>query len=133
MREWLYPVDPKTADRDGKPPRPDRYLKFAEAGRTQFWGLRAKRHIQLGDRLWVYFKLPLGIVAAMAEVEDEPYEIQDDPDGFLWEFPAALNLEATRALNLDPVPLSALSNQRPQGVGGVSDADLVTFLRHAGM
>lgn len=133
MREWLYPVDPKTADRDGVPPTPDRYLRLAEAGRTSFWGLRAKRHIELGDRLWVYFKLPLGIVAAMAEVEDEPYEIQDDPDEFLWEFPAVLNLVATRALNRNPVPLAALSNQRPQGVRGVPDRDLVTFLRHAGM
>ncbi|MFG3017409.1 hypothetical protein ACGFZQ_02455 [Streptomyces sp. NPDC048254] len=133
MREWLYPIDPRTADRDGVPPTPDRYLRLAEAGRTSFWGLRAKRHIEPGDRLWVYFKLPLGQVCAMAEVEREPYEIDNDPDGFRWEFPAVLNLDATRALNRDPVLLSALSNRRPQGVGGVSDTDLVTFLGHAGM
>jgi hypothetical protein len=49
-------------------------------GSTLFRGLRAKRHIEPGDR-----------------------EIDNDPDGFLREFPAVLNLDATRALNRDPV------------------------------
>lgn len=69
----------------------------------------------------------------MADVEDEPYEITHDPDGFLWEFPALLNLDATRALNRDPVPLQDFADKRFQGVHGVSDADLVTFRGHAGM
>ncbi len=38
MREWLYPVDPNTADRDGVPPGPHRCLQLARTGRTQYWG-----------------------------------------------------------------------------------------------
>ncbi|MFD3377876.1 MULTISPECIES: hypothetical protein [unclassified Streptomyces] len=133
MREWMYAVDPRKADRDGVPPTRDRYLMQAEAGEASFWGLKMKRHVEPGDRLWVYLKLPDGIVTAMHEVKGKPDEIRDDPDGYLWEFAAVPNLNATRALYRNPVRLADLSNKHPQGVTGVRDADLVTLLRHAGM
>ncbi|MEU9893125.1 hypothetical protein ACIBCS_10070 [Streptomyces phaeochromogenes] len=132
MRDWLYTLKTIATTTDGQLSTPANMLQRAETAPRGIWWLAAKRHMAPGDRIWFYFTAPYAVIAAVAEVEDVPYEVQGDAD-YPWRLPAALDLAATRALNGNPVPLSALSNQHPQGVIGVRAADLKTLLRHAGM
>lgn len=132
MRDWLYMLKTTDMNTDGQLSTPELLLERAETAPRGDWWLAAKRHMAPGDRIWFYFTAPHAVIAAMAEVERKPYEVLGDAK-YPWRVPAVLNFDATRALNGNPVPLSALSNQHPQGVIGVRDADLVTLLRHAAM
>lgn len=132
MRDWLYTLKATDTTSDGQLSTPARLLELAETAPRRAWWLAAKRHMAPGDRVWFYCTTPYAVVAAVAEVEEEPYEVIGDA-GYPWRFPATLFRDATRSLHKNPVPLSELSNKHPQGVIGVRDVDLVTFLAHAGM
>ncbi|MEU5166473.1 hypothetical protein [Streptomyces mutomycini] len=130
MRDWLFIVKPTDTTMDGDFSSKERVLELAEAVPRQEWWLARRRHMFPGDRIWIYFAAPVKEVAAVAEVVDKPYEVTGDAE-YPWRFPAVLNVDATRALYRSPVPLSALSNQHPQGVPLVRDNDLQLLLKQA--
>ncbi|WP_405891327.1 hypothetical protein OG427_38615 [Streptomyces sp. NBC_00133] len=130
MRDWLFILDPTDTTMDGDLSSKDRVLELAKTAPRREWWLARRRHMAPGDRIWIYFAAPLKEVAAVTEVEGEPYEVTGEAQ-HPWRFRAALNLDATRALYRSPVPLAALANQHPQGVPLVRDSDLALFLRHA--
>ncbi|MDO0929467.1 hypothetical protein QQY24_30185 [Streptomyces sp. TG1A-8] len=129
--DWLFIVKPADTAPDGGARARDRMLELAETAPRREWCLSRWRRMGPGDRLWIYFAAPLREIAAVAEIEDEPYEVaagQRQP----WRFTAKLDAAATRRLHRDPVPLHALSNRHPQGVTRVKDDDLGLLLDHAG-
>ncbi|MCF2534000.1 hypothetical protein [Yinghuangia soli] len=132
MKNWYYILNPTLTTMNGHLSTPDSVLHLARTAPRDDWWLAAKRHIAAGDRIWIYFATPLKQVAAMADVDGAPYEISGDRRN-KWRFPATLNLGATQALNRSPVPLSELSNQRPQGVFSATAEDLQLLLKHAGL
>jgi len=132
MGDWLFIVRPaETAAGDASAAK-DRMLELAETAPRREWCLSRRRRMSPGDRLWIYFAAPVKEVAAVAEIEGEPYEVPGSPRQ-PWRFPATLDPAATRALHRNPVPLRALANRHPQGVTRVQGADLGLLLRHAGL
>ncbi|MEU6810495.1 hypothetical protein ABZ920_16170 [Streptomyces sp. NPDC046831] len=134
--DWLFIVKPTDTGLDdgssaGSSAK-DRMLALAETAPRREWCLSRWRRMASGDRLWIYFASPVREIAAVAEIEDEPYEVTGSPRQ-PWRFTATLNAAATRRLYLDPVPLHALSNRHPQGVTRVRDGDLGLLLDHAGL
>ncbi|WP_432011910.1 hypothetical protein [Streptomyces cucumeris] len=130
MRDWLFILDPSEPNLDGKHPTKDRVLDLAKTASRREWWLARRRHMAAGDRIWIYFATPVMEVAAVADVQGEPWEVSGDAK-YPWRVQAALNLEGTRALYRSPVPLAAMSNQHPQGVPLVRDSDLALLLSHA--
>ena len=131
MRDWLYILNPKAKTVNGENHTKDGLLKLAETAPERDWWLSRPRHIAAGDRIWIYLSSPVKEVAAMAEVEGEPYEVTDTD--YPWRFSVVLHLQATRALCQAPVTLSALANRHPQGVTGVKPDDLELLRKHAGL
>ncbi|MGV9253080.1 hypothetical protein [Streptomyces sp. NPDC003697] len=130
--DWLFIVKPTDGDPDGGALAKDRMLGLAETAPRREWCLSRWRRMAPGDRLWIYFASPVREIAAVAEIEEEPYEVAGSPRQ-PWRVTATLNPAATRRLHLDPVPLHALSNRHPQGVTRVRDGDLGLLLEHAGL
>ncbi|GAA2277845.1 hypothetical protein GCM10010145_58550 [Streptomyces ruber] len=130
--DWLFIVKPADTAPDGGSSAKDRMLELAERAPHRVWCLSRWRRMAPGDRLWIYFAAPVREIAAVAEIDDEPYEVAGSPRQ-PWRFPATLHLDATRRLHRDPVPLHALSNRHPQGVTRVKDSDLRLLLDHAGL
>ncbi|MFJ4339121.1 hypothetical protein [Streptomyces sp. NPDC088915] len=130
IRDWLFILKPTEMTADGGLSSKDRVLELAETAPSQEWWLARQRRMTPGDRIWIYFAAPVKEVAAVAEVEDEPFEVTGDVQ-YPWRFRASLDRDATRALHRSPVPLAALTNQHPQGVPRVRDSDLALFLKHA--
>ncbi|MEV5432018.1 hypothetical protein [Streptomyces sp. NPDC052701] len=130
--DWLFIVKPADTAPDGGSCAKDRMLELAETAPRREWCLSRWRRMAPGDRLWIYFAAPVREIAAVAEIEDEPYEVAGSPPQ-PWRFTATLNPAATRRLHRDPVPLHVLSNRHPQGVTRVKDGDLGLLLDHAGL
>ncbi|MGW6360821.1 hypothetical protein ACWFR5_38050 [Streptomyces sp. NPDC055092] len=130
MRDWLFILDPTEPKLNGKHPTKERVLDLAKAAPGGEWWLARRRYMAVGDRIWIYFAAPVMEVAAVADVEGEPWEVTGDAK-YPWRFRAALNLKATEALYRLPVALAAMSNQNPQGVPLVRDVDLALFRTHA--
>ncbi|MFF4653080.1 hypothetical protein [Streptomyces sp. NPDC001380] len=130
MQDWLYILDPTVATMDGRPSSRKQVRLCAETAPRAEWWLTRRRLMSPGDRLWIYFSAPEKVVAAMADVTGEPYEVPDDTER-PWRVRAVLHREATLALDRDPVPLAALTNRHPQGVTRVKEADLELLMRHA--
>ncbi|WP_367046156.1 hypothetical protein [Streptomyces sp. Je 1-332] len=132
MRNWLYILDPKKNQMDGGPSTPRHVLALAQTSPRQDWWLSVPRHMQRGDRIWIYFATPEKKVAAMGYVEDEPYGVTWDAK-YPWRFSATLHEQATRALHNSPVKLAEMTNQHPQGVTLVKSQDLPLLLKRAGL
>lgn len=132
VRNWLYIVNPTDTTLDGELSTPERVLERAQSSPRDVWWVAQRRHMAPGDRLWIYFSASEKVVAAMAEVTGAPYEVPGDFE-YRWRVPAVLDLAATRALNRAPVPLSALTNQHPQGVTLAKDQGLPLLLERAGL
>ncbi|MFE4053179.1 hypothetical protein [Streptomyces sp. YIM B13518] len=130
--DWLFIVKPADTASDGGSSSKDRMLELAETAPRREWCLSRWRRTAPGDRLWIYFAAPLREIAAVADIEGEPYEVSGDPRR-PWRFTATLDPSATRRLHRDPVPLHALSNRHPQGVTRVKEGDLGLLLEHAGL
>ncbi|WP_336319861.1 hypothetical protein [Streptomyces lavendofoliae] len=130
--DWLFIVKPADTAPDGGSSDKDHMLHLAESAPRQAWCLSRWRRMAPGDRLWIYFASPVREIAAVAVIDDEPHEVSGSPRQ-PWRFTATLDAAATRRLHRDPVPLRALSNQHPQGVTRVKDADLGLLLHHAGL
>ncbi|MFB7285646.1 hypothetical protein [Actinacidiphila glaucinigra] len=131
MSDWLYILKSTDTTMNGKLATPGEVLDCARAQPRGDWWLSRRRHMVGGDRIWIYFTSPYKVIAAMADVEDEPQEVADP--AYPWRFTAVLHLAATRALHDRPVPLSALSNRHPQGVVRAPEPDLTTLMAHAGL
>jgi hypothetical protein len=130
--DWLFIVKPADTAPDGGSSAKDRMLELAETAPHREWCLSRWRSMAPGDRLWIYFAAPVREIAAVAEIEDAPYEVTGSPRQ-PWRFTATLDPAATRRLHRDPVPLHALSNRHPQGVTRVKESDLGLLLEHAGL
>ncbi|MFE9684344.1 hypothetical protein ACFYXC_06295 [Streptomyces sp. NPDC002701] len=130
--DWLFIVKPADASASGGSAAKDDMLALAETAPRREWCLSRWRRVAAGDRLWIYFASPVQEIAAVADIEDEPYEVAGNPRQ-PWRFAATLNPAATRRLHRDPVPLRALSNRNPQGVTRVKDGDLGLLLERAGL
>jgi hypothetical protein len=130
--DWLFIVKPADTAPGGGSSDKDHMLHLAETAPRQAWCLSRWRRMVPGDRLWIYFAAPVREIAAVAGIEEEPYEVAGSPRQ-PWRFTATLDLAATRRLHHDPVPLHALSNRHPQGVTRVKEADLGLLLDHAGL
>ncbi|WP_221357134.1 EVE domain-containing protein [Streptomyces beigongshangae] len=130
--DWLFIVKPEGASADGGSSAKDRMLALAETAPRREWCLSRWRRMAPGDRLWIYFASPVREIAAVADIEDEPYEVTGSPRQ-PWKFTATLDPAATRRLHRDPVPLHVLSNRNPQGVTRVKEKDLGLLLDHAGL
>jgi hypothetical protein len=130
--DWLFIVKPADTAPEGGSSGKDRMLELADTAPRREWCLSRWRRMAPGDRLWIYFAAPVREIAAVAEIEDEPFEVAGSPRQ-PWRFVATLDPVATRRLHRDPVPLHALSNRHPQGVTRVKAADLGLLLDHAGL
>ncbi|MFD8271760.1 hypothetical protein [Streptomyces flaveolus] len=130
--DWLFIVKPAAAAPDGGSSAKRHLLELAETEPRREWCLSRWRRMAAGDRLWIYVASPVREVAAVAEIEGEPFEAAGNPRQ-PWRVPATLSPAATRRLHSDPVPLHLLANRHPQGVTRVKDADLALLLRHAGL
>lgn len=130
--DWLFIVKPADTAPGSGPSAKSSMLELAGTAPRREWCLSRWRRMAPGDRLWIYFAAPVREIAAVADIEDEPYEVAGNPRQ-PWRFVATLNLAATRRLHRDPVPLHALSNRHPQGVTRVKDGDLALLLDHAGL
>ncbi|GGM16114.1 hypothetical protein GCM10010129_70400 [Streptomyces fumigatiscleroticus] len=130
--DWLFIVKPADTVPDGGSSAKDRMLELAETAPRREWCLSRWRRMTPGDRLWIYFAAPVRQIAAVAEIDREPYEVMGSPRQ-PWRFTATLDPDATRRLHRDPVPLHVLSNRHPQGVTRVKESDLELLLDHAGL
>ncbi|MFF8879891.1 hypothetical protein [Streptomyces flaveolus] len=130
--DWLFVVKPAAAAPDGGSSAKRHLLELAETEPRREWCLSRWRRTAAGDRLWIHVASPVREVAAVADIEGEPFEAAGNPRQ-PWRVRATLSPAATRRLHSDPVPLHLPANRHPQGVTRVKDADLALLLRRASL
>ncbi|MFJ2723860.1 EVE domain-containing protein [Streptomyces collinus] len=94
--------------------------------------LSRRNRMSPGDRLWFYFSQPESAVAALAEIDKEPYEDPEDPE-FSYRVEVTLLPEATDALHDSPVSREELGLGQVRSVQKVKPAALSVLLARAGL
>ncbi|MFD8522132.1 EVE domain-containing protein [Streptomyces capillispiralis] len=132
MADWIYILDPRKDTLDGEPSDKETMRQLAEEEpELELW-LSRRNRMRPGDRLWFYFTGPESAVAAVAEVDEEPWEEPDDPDvSFL--VAATLLPEATKALHREPVGRAELALGQVRSVQKVKPEALPVLLARAGL
>lgn len=77
--DWLFIVKPAAAAPDGGSSAKRHLLELAETEPRREWCLSRWRRMAAGDRLWIYVASPVREVAAVAEIEGEPFEAAGNP------------------------------------------------------
>ncbi|WP_229858716.1 EVE domain-containing protein [Streptomyces poonensis] len=132
VEDWVYILNPNKDTLDGEPSTKETMLRLAkEEPELALW-LSRRNRMSRGDRLWVFFSHPESAVAAMAEVDGEPYADPEDPDfGYLVD--ATLLPEATDALYRNPVGRDELGLRQVRSVQKVKPEALEVLLTRAGL
>ncbi|MGC2996923.1 hypothetical protein ACPF8X_00530 [Streptomyces sp. G35A] len=132
MADWIYILNPNKDTLDGEPSDKETMRRLAEEEpELELW-LSRRNRMRQGDRLWFFFTHPESAVAAVAEVDEEPWEDLDDPDG---SYLVAVTLlpEATKALYRAPVGREELSLGQVRSVQTVKPEALPVLLARAGL
>ncbi|MET7290578.1 hypothetical protein ABZS79_00190 [Streptomyces griseoloalbus] len=132
MADWIYILNPRKDTLDGEPSDKETMRRLAEEEpELELW-LSRRNRMRPGDRLWFFFAQPESAVAAVAEVDEEPWEEHEDPD---IPFLVAVTLltEATKALHRDPVGREELGMGQVRSVQKVKPEALPVLLARAGL
>ncbi|CAL9378999.1 hypothetical protein [Streptomyces sp. Tu 3180] len=132
MVDWIYILNPNKDTLDGEPSDKETMHRLAEEDPGLELWLGRRNRMKQGDRLWFFFTHPESAVAAVAEVDEEPWENLDDP-GVPYLVGATLLPEATKALYRDPVGRDELGLGQVRSVQTVKPEALVVLLARAGL
>ncbi|MFI8093488.1 hypothetical protein ACIF9R_35130 [Streptomyces sp. NPDC086080] len=132
MTDWIYILNPNKDTLDGEPSDKETMRRLAEEEpELELW-LSRRNRMKQGDRLWFFFTSPASAVAAVAEVDEEPWEDPEDPT-VSYLVAATLLTEATKALYRDPVEQSELRLGQVRTVQMVKPEALAVLLARAGL
>ncbi|GAA2423568.1 hypothetical protein [Streptomyces glaucus] len=132
MTDWIYILNPHRDTLDSEPFGKETVRRLAEEEpELELW-LGRRNRMRPGDRLWFFFTSPDAAVAAVAEVDEEPWEEPDDPD-VTYLVAATLLPEATKALYRDPVSREELGLGQVRSVQKVKPEALPVLLKRAGL
>ncbi|MGJ3561744.1 hypothetical protein ACR6C2_39985 [Streptomyces sp. INA 01156] len=79
MADWIYILNPNKDTLDGEPSDKETMHRLAEEDPGLELWLSRRNRMKRGDRLWFFFTHPESAVAAVAEVNGEPWENLEDP------------------------------------------------------
>ncbi|UXY23058.1 hypothetical protein N8I84_33425 [Streptomyces cynarae] len=129
MEDWIYILNPNKDTLDGEPSDKETMRRLAhEEPDLDLW-LSRRNRMSRGDRLWFFFSNPESVIAAVAEIEGEPY---DDPH-FSYRVDVTLLPEATDALYRNPVGREDLGLGQVRSVQKVKPQALPVLLARAGL
>ncbi|MGW5663277.1 EVE domain-containing protein [Streptomyces sp. NPDC003758] len=132
MEDWIYILNPNKDTLDGEPSDKETMRRLAhEEPQLDLW-LSRRNRMSRGDRLWFFFSKPESAIAAVAEIEGEPYEDPDDPD-FSYRVEVTLLPVATDALYRNPVGREDLGLGQVRSVQKVKPQALPVLLARAGL
>ncbi|MFF4833622.1 hypothetical protein [Streptomyces sp. NPDC001315] len=132
MADWIYILDPDKDTLDGEPSDKETMRQLAEEEpELELW-LSRRNRMQPGDRLWFFFTRPESAVAAVAEVDEEPWEDPEDPD-VSYLVAVTLLPEATKALYREPVSRDELGLRQVRSVQKVKPEALPVLLARTGL
>ncbi|MFF4559457.1 EVE domain-containing protein [Streptomyces sp. NPDC001435] len=132
MTDWIYILNPNKDTLDGEPSDKGTIRRLAhEEPELDLW-LSRRNRMRPGDRLWFFFSHPESAVAAVAEIDGEPYDDPDDPE-FSYRVEATLLPGATDALYRDPVGREDLALGQVRSVQKVKPEALPVLLARAGL
>ncbi|GGZ68209.1 hypothetical protein ACFOOM_11220 [Streptomyces echinoruber] len=129
MADWIYILNPDRDTLDGEPLDKEEMHRLAEEEpELELW-LSRRYTMKPGDRLWFFITRPEAAVAAVAEVDKEPWEEPGAP----YLVAATLLPEATKALYRDPVGRDELGLGQVRSVQKVKPHALPALLARAGL
>ncbi|MGR6973893.1 EVE domain-containing protein [Streptomyces cynarae] len=132
MEDWIYILNPNKDTLDGEPSDKETIRRLAhEEPELDLW-LSRRNRMSRGDRLWFFFSSPESAIAAVAEIDGEPYEDPDDPD-FSYRVDVTLQPQATEALYRNPVKREDLGLGQVRSVQKVKPQALPVLLTRAGL
>jgi hypothetical protein len=132
MADWIYILNPLKDTLDEEPSDKETMRRLAEEEpELEFW-LSRRNRMRSGDRLWFFFTHPESAVAAVARVDEEPWE-ETDGAGTSYLVAATLLPEATKALYRDPVGRDELALGQVRSVQKVKPEALPVLLARAGL
>ncbi|GHE94381.1 EVE domain-containing protein [Streptomyces griseoluteus] len=132
MEDWIYILNPNKDTLDGEPSTKETIRRLAhEEPELDLW-LSRRNRMSPGDRLWFFFSQPESAVAALAEVDKEPYEDPEDAE-FAYRVEVTLLPEATDALCASPVGREELGLGQVRPVQKVKPEALPVLLERAGL
>ncbi|MEU0335838.1 EVE domain-containing protein [Streptomyces sp. NPDC006193] len=132
MADWIYILNPNRDTLDGEPFGKESVRRLAEEEpELELW-LGRRNRMKRGDRLWFFFTQPESAVAAVAEVEEEPWKDPDDPE-VPYLVAVSLLPEATKALYRDPVRRDELGLGQVRSVQRVKPQALPALRARAGL
>lgn len=132
MADWIYILNPDRDVLDGEPSDKEAIRRLAEEEpELELW-LGRRNRMERGDRLWFFFTHPESAVAAVAEVDEEPWKDPEAPD-IPYLVTVTLLPEATKALYRDPVGREELGLGRVPSVQKVKPEALPVLLARAGL
>ena len=102
MADWIYILNPNKDTLDEEPSDKETMRRLAEEEPALELWLSRRNRMEIGDRLWFFFTHPESAVAAVAEVDKEPWDDPEDPE-VSYLVGATLLDEATQALYRAPV------------------------------
>ncbi|MFH9817065.1 hypothetical protein [Streptomyces sp. NPDC017230] len=132
MEDWIYILNPNKDTLDGEPSTSETIHRLArEDPELDLW-LSRRNRMNKGDRLWFFFTHPTSAVAAVAEIDEVPYE---DPEGPEYGYRVYVTLlpEPTEALFGNPVPREDLRLGQVRSVQKVKSDALPLLLARAGL
>ncbi|MFF4794834.1 EVE domain-containing protein [Streptomyces sp. NPDC001276] len=125
-------TNPNKDTLDGEPSTKETIRRLAHDDPELDLWLSRRNRMARGDRLWFFFSQPESAVAAVAEVDGEPYEDPDEPD-FSYRVDATLLPKATDALCRNPVGRDELGLGQVRSVQKVKPQALPVLLARAGL
>ncbi|MBN0048649.1 MULTISPECIES: hypothetical protein [Streptomyces] len=132
MADWIYILNPNKDTLDGEPSGKETIRRLAEEEpELEFW-LSRRYRMSPGDRLWFFFSHPEAAVAAVARIDEEPWEETEDPD-VSHVVAATLLTEATKRLYRTPVGREELMLGQVRSVQKVKPEALPVLLARAGL
>jgi hypothetical protein len=132
VADWIYILNPNKDTLDGEPSDKETMLRLAEEEPALELWLSRRNRMKTGDRLWFFFTHPESAVAAVAEVDEEPWDDPEDPD-VSYLVGATLLTAATQALYRAPVGRDALGLGQVRSVQTVKPQALPVLLERAGL
>ncbi|MET9973241.1 hypothetical protein ABZZ80_47240 [Streptomyces sp. NPDC006356] len=132
MADWIYILNPRKDTLDGELSDKDTMRQLAEEEpELELW-LSRRYRMRAGDRLWFFFAQPESAVAAVAEVDEEPWADDEDPDT-PYLVAVTMITEATKALYREPVSREELGLGQVRSVQKVKPEALPALLARAGL
>jgi hypothetical protein len=132
MEDWVYILNPNKDTLDGEPSNKETVQRCARAQPELDLWLSRRSRMSPGDRLWIFFSSPTSAIAAVAEVECEPYQDPDDLE-FGYRVDVTLLPHATDRLCRNPVEREELGLGQVRSIQKVKKEALSVLLARAGL